>query len=262
MTSRPHYHFPFSLLAPRIPSLLLGRRRALHADVNAAFAAIGAAPHAVNAEHILQREPFLLVMNHFHRRDIPSWWMVMAVMKAVADQRAGHAPPDLRMIVATQWTYTNPWQKIFVAPVMRFVVGRIMRAYDFLPMEPTALGASHANQRARSIRGVVVAAKQARQAQFPIGLAPEGGDTLDSALRRPPNGAGRFMLLLAATGLPFLPVGVYVSNERLVTNFGTLFALRAPPALSKGETDEWASREVMERIACLLPAELRGAYDG
>lgn len=184
----------------------------------------------------------------------------MVALKAVAERRDGHARAEIRLIVASQWTYTNRLERFFVEPFTRFMLSRIARAYNFLPLEPTALGASQTNARAQSIRRVIEEARQAVRERIPLGLAPEGGDSPDGELMHPPSGAGRFMLLLAATGLPFLPVGNYVEGDKLVSNFGPLVELTAPQGLRKSELDEWASREVMMQIARLLPAALRGEY--
>lgn len=256
----PPYRIPYTLLAPRLPSLLIGQRRSLVRDLCLLFSQIGNAPRPVNADFIPRRDPFLLVMNHYRRADIPVWWSAIAAFKAVSDVRAGEAPGAVRMIIASQWTYAQRWQRAFVEPLTRFMIRRIAHAYDFVTIEPAELGASQAGARAQSIRRVLEAAKQAIQTGQPLGLAPEGGDSADGRLMRPPGGAGRFMLLLASTGLPFVPVGVYAEGNRLVAGFGAAFELKPPRGLGKPALDEWACREVMTRVARLLPAELRGAY--
>jgi 1-acyl-sn-glycerol-3-phosphate acyltransferase len=254
------YHFPIGLLATRVPSFLFGRRRSLDKDVDAAFRAIGALPHVINPALIPAREPFVLVMNHFHRADIPSWWIAMAVLKAVAERRTGSAAARLRVIVASQWTYDDPFRHLVAEPLTRFMIARIARAYDFLAIEPTALGAAHAAARAHSMRRIMNAAREAGNAHDVICLAPEGGDTPEGALSHPPTGAGRFILMLASTGLRIVPVGAHADADRLITNFGDAFQLVTPHALGKAATDKWAIDKVMSRIAVLLPPELRGDY--
>src|SRR5713101_2981915 len=100
----PRYHFPLTLVAPRVPAFLFGRRRSLAEDVALAFRAIGAAPRVVAGERIPPCEPFVAVFNHYHRADIPAWWTGMAVIHLIAERRSGHAPHELRVIVASQWT--------------------------------------------------------------------------------------------------------------------------------------------------------------
>jgi 1-acyl-sn-glycerol-3-phosphate acyltransferase len=254
------YHFPIGLVAPRIPSILCGRHRSLTHDINTAFRAIGAAPRIVNPGFIPSQEPFVVVMNHFHRADIPSWWLAMAVIKAVADRRIGVVDSRLRMIVASQWTYDNPLRRLVAEPLSRFMIARLTRAYDFLAIEPIALGAARAAQRAHSMRRIIRAARAASRARDVILLAPEGGDTPAGALAQPPAGAGRFMLMLSASGLRFVPVGAFAEADRLITNFGEPFHLLTPPAVRKSAADVWAIEAVMARIASLLPPALRGTY--
>jgi len=255
------YHFPPALLAPRIPSFLLGQQRSISQDIADLFRAVDAVSRVINPAFIPPAGPFVLLMNHFQRSDIPSWWIAMAVLKATAEHRSDRATGSkLRLIVASQWTYRAPLQRLIAEPFTRFMVGRIARAYGFLTIEPIALGAASAAQRAQSMRRILTAARSATQTHDILCLAPEGGDTPDGALVHPPTGAGRFMLMLAAAGLRFVPVGAYAEADTLIAAFGEPFQLTAPPSLRKGEVDEWAIEQVMGRIAALLPLGLRGAY--
>ena len=255
------YHFPIALLAPRMPSFLIGQHRSLAQDIDHLFRAIDAAPQVINPDFIPAAEPFVLVMNHFHRSDIPSWWIAMAVLKATAEHRSDSgAGSRLRLIVASQWTYRAPLQRLIAEPLTRFMVGRIARAYDFLTIEPIALGASAVTARAQSMRRILNAAHSAARTHDILCLAPEGGDTRDGALIHPPAGAGRFMLMLASAGLRFLPVGAYANADTLIAAFGEPFQLSAPSNLRKSAADEWAAEQVMSRIAAMLPLELHGAY--
>lgn len=51
-----------------------------------------------------------------------------------------------------------------------------------------------------------------------------------------------------------LPAGVYEEGGRLCVCFGPVFRLEA------GQEDQAASRQVMERIAALLPEKMRGPF--
>jgi acyltransferase-like protein len=260
MTTRPTHHFPLTLIVPRIPSFVLGRRRSLSDDVARAFDTIHVKPRVIGSENIPTRDPFVLMMNHYHRPDIPAWWPAMGALKAIANRRAGHALGEARVLIASQWMNPGVLGKIFIQPFTRFMLDRVARVYNFLTIAPSALGNERIGERAHSIRYVITVAKQAKCENVPLVIAPEGADSPDGAMMHPPIGAGRFMLLLGATGLPFLPVGNFIENEIIVSRFGELFQLQAPAALKKDELDEWATHEVMQRIARLLPAELRGVY--
>src|SRR5919201_2000710 len=104
---RPPYRVPPVLLATQTPSFLFARRRNLAHDLELLFHANGNTPRAIDAERIPQRDAFLLVMNHYRRSDIPVWWSVLAAFKAIAERRAGFAPSNVRLIIASQWTYTT-----------------------------------------------------------------------------------------------------------------------------------------------------------
>ncbi|MBI1800877.1 MAG: 1-acyl-sn-glycerol-3-phosphate acyltransferase [Chloroflexi bacterium] len=254
------YRISRQLLAPQIPSFLIGQPRSLAADCASAFRAIQTTPTVIGGDHIPTSGAFLVVVNHFHRPEIPAWWTAMAVTHAIAVRRRLPNERPIRWLIADQWTYPDPVRRFLVAPVMRFVIGRIARVYDFLTIAPAALGDTRSYERASSIRRVLEAARLAVREGWPLGLAPEGGDSQDGTMMRPPAGAGRFMLLIAKTDLLFLPVGVFTEEGVLVTRFGDTFGLTAPPGLPKGEVDDWATAQVMRRIACLVPPSLRGVY--
>jgi hypothetical protein len=112
--------------------------------------------------------------------------------------------------------------------------------------------------RAASVRAVL---DYVRRVEHPIlGLAPEGGDQPDGELFMPPSGAGRFALLLAAAGLKFIPVGAYEADGAFCLHFGPAYELSVMPGSSADEKGILAARIMMERIAILLPAHLRGEF--
>jgi len=259
------YRFPPRLIAPRLPSLLFGHRSA-YADCCAAYEAIGTTPLVSGVDCIPQSGPFIAVMNHYHRPAVPSWWFAMGMLHAIGARRLGHAPHEPRLIVARHWTYDDYWHRATWGAGSMFVVGRIIRAYGYLGMEPVALGDAAGGRRARSMRLALVAARDACARGGMLGMAPEGGDGPGGVLQRPPAGAGRFLWLLAATGIPFVPFGNSLDGERVRVSVGEPFALPAlharggPPAASKALFDEWVLQETMGRIARLLPDALRGYY--
>jgi hypothetical protein len=74
----------------------------------------------------------------------------------------------------------------------------------------------------------------------------------------PPSGAGRLCLHLAALGMRFLPVGVDEIAGALNLNFGEAYELCIDSGSAPREKDHAAAYTVMQHIAALLPAELRG----
>ena len=112
--------------------------------------------------------------------------------------------------------------------------------------------------RARAVRQVFSWLKDSR---VPIlGLAPEGGDNPDGSICRPAPGAGRFGLLLAASGLRFFPVGAYEENGGFCMHFGPGYELKPVGTMSALEKDRLAADEIMQHIARLLPRSLRGEF--
>lgn len=260
-----HYRISPALLLPRLPSLAF-RRRSAYADFTAAFKSIGTSPIVKGAERIPERGPFIALMNHYHVPEIRSWWFAMAMCQAIGDRRTGHAPHEPHMLVATEWTYPDWFRRATIGAASAFAVGRIIHAYGYLRMEPPVLGPGQADRRAHSIRAALEAAREAKTSGHVLGIAPEGGDTPDGVMVRPPPGAGRFLLLLAAVGLPCLPFGLYLDGDRIVVNTGEMFELSVPrrrlsgASLSKDEVDEAALCQAMGRIAQLVPNPLRGYY--
>jgi hypothetical protein len=93
-----------------------------------------------------------------------------------------------------------------------------------------------------------------------MGIAPEGADAPGGRLATPPPGAGRFLLLLAAQGLPFTPAGFWEdAGGTLCLRFGKPFMLQAAGPGS-AERDRRASEQAMRALAALLPDHLRGDF--
>ena len=75
----------------------------------------------------------------------------------------------------------------------------------------------------------------------------------------PPPGGGRMILQLARNGCAILPVGACEADGAFCLSFGPSFRLDLSPGLPGSHRPE-ASRQVMQRIAPLLPAHLRGEF--
>jgi hypothetical protein len=89
---------------------------------------------------------------------------------------------------------------------------------------------------------------------------PEGTVGTIPELLEAREGAGLFLLLLAATGVRILPVGLYEERGRLVAHFGDAFPLHLPTGVPKDARDAWTRDHVMHAIRDLLPEPLWGAY--
>ena len=144
------------------------------------------------------------------------------------------------------------------ANLVRQLTAQLVLRYGFFRMPPMPPDPRQVEQRALAVRQVIAYVRRNPAAR--IGLAPEGRDLPGGVLGWPPPGGGRFMLTLAQMGLALSPAGVYEEGGRLVVRVGPSFALSAPAGLRGEELDCHASRQVMQRIAALLPDSLQGEF--
>jgi hypothetical protein len=71
---------------------------------------------------------------------------------------------------------------------------------------------------------------------------------------------GRFMLLISQSCPNLLPVGVWKERDCIHLNFGSPYRLEISNQLTSAQRDVQAGKIVMNNIASLLPARLRGDY--
>jgi 1-acyl-sn-glycerol-3-phosphate acyltransferase len=226
--------------------VLRQRSRSLHSDALALVAAKGLPLVVKGQETIPVRGPFLLVTNHYTRPGLGVWWSGLAVTSVL--------PVDLH------WLITGAWTGSPITPLTRWLLTRVAQIYGLTTMPPISPDPRPTANGAAAVRRVITYARQAHEPV--IALSPEGRDFPGSRLGDPPPGAGRFMLHLAQILKSIVPVGVYEDSPALCLNFGPPFTLHLPVGLSTAKQDLLASRIVMNRIAALLPAYLRGEYRG
>jgi len=163
--------------------------------------------------------------------------------------------------MTSAWTYPDALRARVVTPLTRIFFRRLAQVYGFTSMPPMPPDPQEVEARARAVRQVL---EHVHRAERPlIGLAPEGRDApkdQPGALIDPPPGVGRFVLQLTRLGLPISPAGVFEADSGLCIRFGQAYGLEIPQGIKAEERDRRASREVMVRIANLLPTELRGGY--
>ncbi len=246
----PRYSLPFRVIAGLVCDALLGRHRCFTDDARACMRRLSPAVELRGESHIPEGGGYVITPNHYYRPGFSSHWSALAISARI---------PNVHWVMTGELTF--PGQPIIAPlgmPVTRFALGRAAAAYGFSAMPPMPPRPRDAAARAAAVRHVLRYAATSREAI--IGLAPEGGDQPGGQLSIPPAGAGRFCLLLAAAGLRFLPVGVYEQDGRLVLHFGEPYALQIPHACTPDEKDREAAFSVMNHIAPLLPASLRGAF--
>jgi 1-acyl-sn-glycerol-3-phosphate acyltransferase len=207
--------------------------------------------HVLDPENIPQQGPCLIAMNHYFRPGFPVWWLSMGISAAL--------PMESHWIIASEWTAPGKWYEPIKGMISRFVSNHIVALYGFSNMPPMPPRPQDVEARARSVRTVL--SYMERTEKPVLCIAPEGADMPGGSLSMPPSGVGRFMLLLARADLPVTPVGGWEAEDgSLYIRFGPAFDLSVPSGLSADEKDRCAAREVMTRLASLLPVHLRGDF--
>jgi hypothetical protein len=195
------------------------------------------------------RSGWLIAVNHYNRPGFGAWWIALAVSVVF--------PGDIHWIVTSAWTYPDRLRSHLVTPLTQWVLKRLASTYGFTGMPPMPPRDWEAAERARSVRAVL---RYVASSDRPIiGLAPEGSDSPDGALKPPPPGIGRFVGILATREFRLLPVGVFEQAGRLCLRFGDsqkLPLIHGEP----GARDHQMSEFVMRAIAACLPEHLRGVY--
>jgi len=250
------YRYPVSLVLRTGCSILLGRRRCFPGDAAQLYRTIVPSPRVEGLQWVPRSGGLVIAFNHYSSRSFASWWNAIAITGALGSVRS-LAPDEGVWLMAGAWTYPDPVRQRVVTPLTKRAFARVARVYGFVAMPPMPPRPQEVEARAQAVRRALAIASRAQPPV--IGISPEGRDSPDASLIEPPPGAGRFLLLLAAS-LPILPVGVYEEGAQLVVRFGLPFALQAPPGLTPGERDAWASERVMLAIGRQLPPRLWGVY--
>lgn len=227
-------------------------QRSFRADAMPLVARIAPPVQVLGQEFIPSGGPCLLLSNHYYRPGFDAWSRALAISATV--------PVEVHWIITSALTYPKPLQDAIMRPLTRWLLARVARVYGFFGMPPMPPDPRDARSRAEAVRKVVTFI---RQSPGPvIGLTPEGRDILEGTLSWPPPGSGRFVLQLAKMGLNLIPLGVFEEGGCFWMHFGPVFELDVPPGLPRDELDCRVSCQVMNHIAALLPARLRGEFGG
>ena len=247
-------------MAPEYPALplpliiqvgwaaLAGKQRNFRQDARRCTR--GLSIHVMGSENMPTAGPGVIVFNHYSR---PGFFMLWAVLALSAT-----LPTDLHWTMTAAWTETGSFNSRLKAWISKRLFPRLASVYGFTAMPPMPPRQHETAERARAVRQVLAVAR--RSTPTLIALAPEGQDSADGALRKPPSGVGRFLAHLSKSGFIFYPMGVFETAESLCLNFGIHFDLQIPPGLSPAQIDEIASEAVMRSLAELLPETMRGDY--
>lgn len=246
----PQYSYPSGMVAGLAFDFLFKRAHSFREDGIACMEQLKPPLRILGVENIPQSGPCLITFNHYFRPGFNAWWMALALAATV--------PLDIHFVMTGELTYPGKWYAPLGMAGSRWLLKRFSRIYGFTPMPPMPPRPKDVNERARSVRRVLVFARS--HPRVILGLAPEGGDQPGGLVNWPPAGAGRFILLLADQGFPLLPVGCFEEAGAFGLRFGEAYQLQVPPGLSPDRKDHHVAQAVMAGIAAQLPVSLRGEF--
>ncbi len=243
----PAYRYPLRLLLALARDALLERQRVFRDDARVLVEWLGGRLVVTGLEHLPQSVPCVVTFNHYARPGFGVWWLAAAI--------AAQLPAHAHAVMTAELTHLFP---PVGAALSRWALRRAARMYGFTLMPPMPPRPQDVPARAAAVRQVL---RHVDESACPVVLlAPEGGDSSDGRLAWPPQGAGRFLLLLSAKGLQVIPAGGWEAAGALHVRFGAGYRLGVPAHLTPDEKDRAAARLVMAHIAALLPESLRGEF--
>ena len=260
----PNYRYPANVTLSIVRDLILGRRRSFVRDD--AELAKGILRLRIIGTIPPDADPLLFLINHYSRpapaspaspasrgrargQGFQAWWIAIGLEAAVGR--------EMLWSMTSAWTFPDPLRSHLITPLTEWALARVARMYGFTPMPPMPPRPQDAVRRADSVRRILRAARVFRP---PMAMAPEGMDSPDGGLMRPPPGAGRFIAHLADAGYTLVPVGAYEEGDGFILNFGRAFLPSKGDAHDPELRDRAAADAVMASIAALLPEKLRGIY--
>lgn len=246
-----HYRVPVRVAGPLVWAAAMGRRRSFVTD---AWKAVQALPHlVVGVEHIPASGACLVLCNHYTRPGLGAWWIALSVTGVVAAHRSAHVPVDMHWVMTAGWRFgEGDWRRWAIAPLTRWAFARVAVTYDFVTMPPMPPAPHEMGERTLAVLHTVRLAQRLATEGGLLGLVPEGRDT-GQLLGAPPEGAGDFIALLVATGMPVLPVGIAEEEGRLRLSFGAPFVPAIPSR--RADRDRAVIAQVMAAIAAQLPGD-------
>ena len=243
----PEYRYPPKVTLSIVRDLFLGGRRSFLCD--AAELSKGIRRLRIVAGPPADADPPLFLVNHYSRPGFQAWWMAIALTATVGG--------EVRWPMTSAWTFPDPLRSRLITPLTEWVLTRCARMYGFTLMPPMPPRPQDVARRAESVRRILRAARASRP---PIAMAPEGMDSTDGRLMRPPAGAGRFIAHLAEAGYALIPVGAYEEGNAFCLKFGKAFILPIVDTRDPETRDRMIADAVMASIAALLPERMRGIY--
>lgn len=247
----PRYPITWGIAGGIAWAALARRRRSFVQDARRAVAALRPPLDVIGDEHVPPTGPCLVTCNHYSRPGFPTWWLAFAITAAIAERRAHPEHGDFAWVMTAAWRFERSrWRHRVLTPASRWIFAQIACTYGFVTMPPMPPAPEEMQDRAVAVLRTLRLARQLAQNGGILGLAPEGRD-VPIGLAEPPPGAGEFLALLVATGMPMLPVAVTETGGQLRVRFGSPFVPAIPAR--RDTRDRAVAAQVMDAIARLLP---------
>jgi hypothetical protein len=231
------YRVPWDQVYSLAPHIAQGTRRNVDEFSAAIVSRMDPAPLYEGLDLLPGDARFLLVSNHYQRKGLWILHSAAALTQAIR-RRYGPGDPPVRWLVTANWPPLRMGPLKFPSPG-DWLLPRVANA---LHCYPVTFAGSNPKFTARTLRRVL---QDARSAERPIGLFPEGAGGSAGVLTAPLPGVDRLIVQLARIGLPVVPAAIREAG-RLVVRFGTPI----PTASLLSAPD--AAALSMSRIAALL----------
>jgi hypothetical protein len=231
------YSVPWDQVYSLTPHIARGTRRNVD-EFSAAIVRRMDPPPVFEGLDLLPDNPrFLLVANHYQRKGL---WILhsAAALTQGLRRRYGPGDPPIRWLVTANWPALHIGSLRLPSPG-DWLLPRVAHA---LHCYPVTFAGRDPRFTARILRRLL---QDARTADRPIGLFPEGVGGSAGVLTAPLPGVDRLILQLARIGLPAVPAGISEAG-RLVLRFGA--PIPAADLLSARD----AAAVCMARVAALL----------
>lgn len=232
------YPVPWDQVAGLTPYIAHRRRRNIDEFTSAIVARMDPPPRYEGLDLLPAHPRFLLVANHYQRKGLWILHSAAAVTQAIVKRYGAHEAP-------VRWLVTANWPRIRLGPLSFPSPGDwlLPKVAHALWCYPVSFAGTNPAFTARSLRAVL---KDARGAERPIGLFPEGAAGSAGVLTSPLPGTERLIAQLGRAGLPAAPCGISESGGRFVIRFG------APVPAAELAAAPDAARLVMRHVAALL----------